>query len=391
MKKLFTLIMVIFITLSAFSQSPEKMSYQCVVRNPSGVLITNQSVGIKISILQGTPSGTVIYSETYSPNPQTNANGLVTVEIGGGFPITGTFSSINWGSGVYFLKTETDPAGGTSYTITGTSQLLSVPYALYSDMSEDIMNNTISSVKIIDGTITASDLGTASVTSSKIADGTIVSADLAASSVTTTQVLDGTLTAVDLATGSVTSSEIADATIANADLGNLSVTNSKISGSGATSNQVLTYNGSSVIWSYAPGSIIKHASYSVNCTAISSVGATAVKILDLGSFSKLDATSDLEVEYIGRIYVVSMTGTGVHYELRVDNAATTIGRARAVVRSGEVGSTGIALSIKGIFPGFGTGTHTMSLWAWIASGTATTVGIDPGCWSNDVMIVREIK
>lgn len=123
--------MVISITFNAFTQSPQKMSYQYVVRNASGVLVTNQIVGIKISILQGTPTGTVVYQENYNPNPQTNANGLVSIEIGGGTPITGIFSNINWASGPYFLKTETDPTGGTNFTIVGTSQLLSVPYAIY--------------------------------------------------------------------------------------------------------------------------------------------------------------------------------------------------------------------------------------------------------------------
>jgi len=131
MKKLFTLSLVIILTLSAFAQAPQKMSYQCVVRNASGVLVTNQSVGIRIRILQGSATGAIVYKETYSPNPQTNANGLVIIEIGGGFPIIGTFSAINWADGPYFLETETDPTGGTNYTILGTSQLLSVPYAFY--------------------------------------------------------------------------------------------------------------------------------------------------------------------------------------------------------------------------------------------------------------------
>ena len=128
--------MVTLITLSAFTQAPQKMSYQSVIRNASGVLVTNQSVGIRISVLQGTTSGTVVYQETYNPNPQTNTNGLLAVEIGGGNAITGTFSAINWATGPYFLKTETDPTGGTSYTIVGTSQLLSVPYAFYSKVAE---------------------------------------------------------------------------------------------------------------------------------------------------------------------------------------------------------------------------------------------------------------
>jgi hypothetical protein len=131
MKKLFTVIAAVIMAVGIFAQSPQKMSYQAVVRNASGILVTNQSVGLKISILQGTSTGTIVFQETYNPNPQTNANGLLTFEIGSGTPSIGTFASINWSNGPYFIMTETDPSGGTNYTITGTSQLLSVPYAMY--------------------------------------------------------------------------------------------------------------------------------------------------------------------------------------------------------------------------------------------------------------------
>ena len=131
MKKLFTLTLIVGLALAAFGQAPQKMSYQCVVRNAAGALVASHAVGLKISILKGTATGTVVFSETYSPVPQTNANGLLTVEIGGGTATAGTFAGIDWSAGPYFLKTEMDPAGGTSYTITGTSQLLSVPYAMY--------------------------------------------------------------------------------------------------------------------------------------------------------------------------------------------------------------------------------------------------------------------
>ncbi len=87
-------------------------------------------VGIKISILQGTANGTAVYAETHSP--LTNANGLATLEIGGGTMLSGNFANINWANGPYFVKTETDLNGGVNYTITSTTQLLSVPYALYS-------------------------------------------------------------------------------------------------------------------------------------------------------------------------------------------------------------------------------------------------------------------
>ncbi|HVN58324.1 MAG TPA: hypothetical protein VMT63_08520, partial [Bacteroidales bacterium] len=85
------------------AQAPQKFSYQAVIRDAGNVLQSNKSVGMRVSILQGSPTGTIVYQETYSPNPQTNLNGLVTVAIGTGVPVTGTFSSINWASGPYYI------------------------------------------------------------------------------------------------------------------------------------------------------------------------------------------------------------------------------------------------------------------------------------------------
>ncbi len=138
MKKLFTVLAALFFTVGLFAQPPEKISYQAVIRDLKNNLVTNQAVGMKISILQGSISGTPVYVEIYNPNPTTNANGLVTVEIGGGFSMRGTFSKIDWSSGPYFLKIETDPTGGTNYTITGISQILSVPYALHAKTAESL-------------------------------------------------------------------------------------------------------------------------------------------------------------------------------------------------------------------------------------------------------------
>ena len=130
MKRLITLAVVSLLVLTLFAQAPQRLSYQAVIRNSSGGLVTNHAVGMRISILQGSATGTAVYVETHTPT--TNANGLATIEIGGGTVASGTFSGIDWGSGTYYIKTETDPAGGSSYTIKGTSQILSVPYALYS-------------------------------------------------------------------------------------------------------------------------------------------------------------------------------------------------------------------------------------------------------------------
>ncbi|WP_333596583.1 collagen-like protein [Chryseobacterium flavum] len=129
MKKILLLSWILSGLFMGLSQVPEKMSYQAVMRSGSGQLLINQSIAVKVSILQGSPAGAPVYSERLTGN--TNANGLATLEIGTGTVLTGTFNTIDWPSGNYYLKTETDPSGGTNYTITGTSQLLSVPYAMY--------------------------------------------------------------------------------------------------------------------------------------------------------------------------------------------------------------------------------------------------------------------
>ncbi|MHB9140330.1 MAG: hypothetical protein ACYC25_00455 [Paludibacter sp.] len=132
MRKSFTFLVTLFIIATTIAQSPQKMSYQAVIRNNSNTLVISTSIGMRVSVLQGSETGTEVYKEIYNPNPQTNANGLVSLEIGNGMPLNGIFASINWANGPYFIKVETDPTGGTNYSITGISQLLSVPYALYS-------------------------------------------------------------------------------------------------------------------------------------------------------------------------------------------------------------------------------------------------------------------
>ena len=129
MKKQLSVLVLFFLIAGVFAQAPQKMSYQAIIRNNSNALVSNQSVGMRISILQSSVNGTAVYVETQVPT--TNINGLVSIEIGGGTVVTGNFSNIDWANGPYFIKTETDPSGGLNYSITGTTQLLSVPYALY--------------------------------------------------------------------------------------------------------------------------------------------------------------------------------------------------------------------------------------------------------------------
>jgi len=123
-----------------FAQAPQKMTYQAVVRNSSNALVQNTTIGMKVTLLQGSITGTVVYVETHTA--LTNDNGLLNIEIGGGAVVSGTYQNgIYWDGGPYFLKTEIDPLGGTNYTITATSELLSVPYSNYSHVSGIALNS----------------------------------------------------------------------------------------------------------------------------------------------------------------------------------------------------------------------------------------------------------
>ena len=132
MKKIYLLLSLLVICVSSlFAQAPEKFTYQAVVRNASNQLVINAQVGVRVNILQGSASGDAVYSESHVTS--SNANGLITVNIGGGSVLHGSFTGIDWSDGPYFLKTDIDPNGGNEYSITSVQQLLSVPYALYAN------------------------------------------------------------------------------------------------------------------------------------------------------------------------------------------------------------------------------------------------------------------
>ena len=119
-------------SLHLFAQAPQKYNYQAIARDASGVLMPNTQVGLRITIRQTTATGTAVYQETHLPT--TNQFGLFSLEIGTGTVISGTFSTIAWGSNPYFQQVELDPngtTGGLTYTNMGATQLISVPYALY--------------------------------------------------------------------------------------------------------------------------------------------------------------------------------------------------------------------------------------------------------------------
>lgn len=150
-KSLFISLFFILGTIDMYGQVPGNLSFQAVIRNASNQLVISSPVGLKVSLLQGGANGTSVYSETH--NVTTNSNGLVTLEIGGGTPITGDFKTVDWSRGNYFIKIEADPTGGTNYSIVTSSQILSVPYALYAKKSADV-DSLVEKVRKLDSLFT---------------------------------------------------------------------------------------------------------------------------------------------------------------------------------------------------------------------------------------------
>ena len=190
MMKLKAIVLFLFFSILTFGQSPEKFTYQSIIKNSSGYLLKNQEVGLRISILFNSSNGAEVYSEEHFPT--SNSNGLVTVIIGEG--LTGdNISDIDWGNGEYFIKVEVDPEGGINYTMNQTSQLLSVPYALYAENSGSGINllgqdfitlsnqtltvNKVDLVDDVDGVLPIANGGTGSGTAPMV--GLITAADVA--------------------------------------------------------------------------------------------------------------------------------------------------------------------------------------------------------------------
>ncbi len=131
---IWSLVLLAIMTTSA--QAQDAFKYQAVARDASGLVLANQSVSFQISILEGGVSGTTVYSETHAVN--TNDYGLVGLEVGSGVVGSGDFSTIDWGGDSHFLQVEMDATGGSNYQMMGTSQLLSVPYAIHAKTADSV-------------------------------------------------------------------------------------------------------------------------------------------------------------------------------------------------------------------------------------------------------------
>jgi len=152
MKKIVAIISF-FITCNVLAQAPQVINYQAIARDAGGNIVTN-NIGVKFRILQGSTSGISVYEETHTASP--SSAGVFNVGIGAGSVVSGSFSGILWQNGPYFLEVSIDPTGGTSYTTIGTTQLLSVPYALYAEKAGNLNLNIGSGLSLTSGTLSNS-------------------------------------------------------------------------------------------------------------------------------------------------------------------------------------------------------------------------------------------
>ncbi|MFN8155082.1 MAG: tail fiber domain-containing protein [Bacteroidia bacterium] len=132
----FLFVFLLLISMQGMSQAPASIPYQAVARDTAGNFLANHTLSLRFSIHTGTPSGTIVYRETHSAT--TNTLGLFTANIGQGIPVTGTLAGVNWANGAKFLEVELDTTGGSSFISMGTTQLNSVPYALFSAKSGNL-------------------------------------------------------------------------------------------------------------------------------------------------------------------------------------------------------------------------------------------------------------
>lgn len=349
------LLLVSAITL--IGQAPSTINYHALLRDTEGIPRANVSVSLELDIHQGTVTGAVVYSETH--NTTTNDFGLVNLEIGSVSPAN--FALIDWSAGPYFVEVSVD---GTSM---GASELLTVPYALHAGFAESV------EISGSEAAFAGWDKNEADDFDGAFGSLTGIPGDIADGD-DDTHLSEGQVEAyID---GDETSFNGWDKNAADdfdGAFGSLSGTPNTLSGYGVTNVERITILNST-------------------CLSLASVGTNYARLTNIGTFTKENSSSFIEATFNGRIAVLgTFGGSGVIFELRIDGVATTSGRARANVKASEGGTSGIHVTMTGIFPGLSSGTHTVSMWVRSAQGTSTQLYLDPGCWSSDVVIVREYR
>ena len=136
----------VLLPLFGFSQAPQKINFQSILRNTNGEVVSNKSVSLKIFILSGSISGLTVYGETHTKT--TDASGLISLQIGNGTVLSGVFSDIAWGDFPHFIKLEADFSGGNNFVLLGSQELMSVPYALYASKTDTSSLNLVNRLNV---------------------------------------------------------------------------------------------------------------------------------------------------------------------------------------------------------------------------------------------------
>src|SRR3989339_360407 len=209
-KRIFV-IMMMLVVFGMMQADAQQLNYQAIARNANGVALTFRDVGIRLSIRDGSPNGSIVFSE--SRNIRTNQFGLFTVVIGspGATNVLGSMASINWISGNKYLQVEIDPEGGTNYFQAGTSQLQAVPYALFANAAYpvgpaggDLLGSTYPNPIIAPLAVTTGKIANQAITTPKIADLNVTTPKLADQAVTNAKIQDNTIANIKLVNSRVT-------------------------------------------------------------------------------------------------------------------------------------------------------------------------------------------
>lgn len=348
MKKLQLLFVCIFCIQLITNAQSDRFNYQGVARNASGAALANTNLGIKISIISSTPTGTVEYEETHTIT--TNDFGLYNLNIGGGTVITGSIATINWGAANHFVKVEMDPNGGTTYQDLGTHQLLTVPYAKQASALTIYPSGTANPDKLIIGHSPA------------FQNYGLLYNDM-----------------FDIFKFISSSSEVFNI--------NLSTNSIEYPHPSKGLGKTLVSDANGVATWQDKGTKFTEITMP-GCPSLANVTSTATLLANLGTFTKQSGETNIDVLLSTHFFVGTMAANGVIFELRVNNVACNIGNGAFLLKS----ASQVQGSINAIFSNLPAGTHTISMWVRSHSGTASSVILDSGCWNSqntNSLVVKE--
>jgi hypothetical protein len=352
MKKILLCILLLGIQLYASAQA-NLFNYQGVARTATGAPLANKNLSIKITLIEGSATGTTVYQETHSNT--TNEYGMYHLLIGNGTPVVGEIANIPWGTGNYYMQVEMDPNGGTSYVDLGTQQLVSVPFAKMASGINIYQSGTANPQKVVIAhSPQYQDWGL--VYHDNNDEFSFISSNIPVFN-------------INLSTNKIQ--------YPHSSKGNGNVLTSDIDGNAAWEDKRTKFSSITI-----PG-----------CPSLASVNTTMTKIIDLGTFTKVKDATFIQLDLATHFFILTLAAgaTGAVFELRINNTKTTLGNASYLLKTANSSQQG---TITGVFPNLSAGNYTVSIWVRTSYNTGTSAMIDNGCWNNfgaNSLIVKEFE